>query len=255
MSLPLLGKVAIITGASRGIGAGVAERLAADGATVVVNYNGSKSAADQLVERINAGGKGKAVAAKADMSSLDESVRLVEDTARQFGRLDVLVLNAAIVIDGTLDVITPEQFDSQFSLNVKVPLFMVQAAARHMKAGGRVVFFSTSQTKASLVRPVYLLYIATKGAIEQAMRVLAKDLGARGITVNTVAPSATDTDMLRNALGRSPNANLATEMANLHPQKRVARVDEIAPIVAFLASEEAGWVNGQVIHVSGGYIV
>lgn len=117
--------------------------------------------------------------------------------------------------------------------------------------GGRVVFFSTSQTKASLVRPVYLLYIATKGAIEQAMRVLAKDLGARGITINTVAPSATDTDMLRNALGRSPNANLATEMANLHPQKRVARVDEIAPIVAFLASEEAGWVNGQVIHVSG----
>ena len=135
MSLTLLGKVAIVTGASRGIGAGVAERLAADGATVVVNYNGSKSAADELVERIHASGKGKAVAVKADMSSLEEGVRLVEDTVKQFGRLDVLVLNAAMVIDGTLDAITPEQFDSQFKLNVKVPLFMVQAAARHMNAG------------------------------------------------------------------------------------------------------------------------
>ena len=102
-----------------------------------------------------------------------------------------------------------------------------------------------------MVRPPYLLYVAAKGAIEQIMRVLAKDLGARGITVNTVAPSATDTDMLRDAIARSGNSNLATEMANVHPQKRIGRPDEISPVVAFLASEEAGWVNGQVIHVSG----
>lgn len=135
MSLPLANKVAIVTGASRGIGAGVAERLAADGAAVVVNYNSSKGSADELVQRINSNGKGSAIAIKADMASLEEGRRLVEDTVKAFGRLDILVLNAALVIDGTLDVITEEQFTSHFDLNVKVPLFMVQAASKYMKAG------------------------------------------------------------------------------------------------------------------------
>lgn len=135
MSLSLSGKVVIVTGASRGIGAATAARLAEDGATVVVNYYNSKAAADGLVERINAEEKGKAVAIKADMSSLVEAKQLVEETLKQFGRLDILALNAAIVIDGTLDTITEENFDKQFDVNVKIPLFMVQTAAKSMEAG------------------------------------------------------------------------------------------------------------------------
>lgn len=135
MSLPLSEKVAIVTGASRGIGAAVATRLAADGATVVVNYNNSKAAADELIERIDAEGRGKAVAIKADMSSLVEAKQLVEETLKRFGRLDILALNAAIVIDGTLDTITEANFDKQFDVNVKIPLFMVQMAAKSMGAG------------------------------------------------------------------------------------------------------------------------
>lgn len=135
MALPLSEKVVIVTGASRGIGAAVAARLAADGATVVVNYNNSKAAADELVERINAEGKGKTVAVKADMSSLVEAKQLVGEALKRFGRLDILVLNAAMVIDGTLDTITEENFDKQFVVNVKIPLFMVQMAAKSMQAG------------------------------------------------------------------------------------------------------------------------
>lgn len=135
MSLPLTGKVAIVTGASRGIGAAVSERLAADGATVIVNYNSSKSSADDLVERINGQGKGRAVAVKANIASLEDGKQLVESTVEKFGRIDILVLNAALVIDGTLDVVTEEQFDKHFDLNVKVPLFIVQAASKHMKPG------------------------------------------------------------------------------------------------------------------------
>ena len=135
MSLPLTDKVVIVTGASRGIGAAVAERLAADGATVVVNYNSSKSSADELVERINGQGNGKAIAVKADMASLEDGKKLVEDSVKEFGRVDILVLNAALVIDGTLDDITEERFDKHFELNVKVPLFIVQAASKYMKPG------------------------------------------------------------------------------------------------------------------------
>lgn len=117
--------------------------------------------------------------------------------------------------------------------------------------GSRVIFFSSSMTKVSSVRPPYLLYAASKGVIEQITRVLAKDLGARNITVNAIAPSATDTDMFRDAAARSANPNLAAEIGNLHPQKRIGRVDEISPVAAFLARDEASWVNGQTIFVNG----
>lgn len=117
--------------------------------------------------------------------------------------------------------------------------------------GSRVIFFSSSTTKVSSVRPPYLLYTASKGAIEQITRVLAKDLGARNVTVNAIAPSATDTDMFRDATARSSNANLAAEISNLHPQKRIGRADEISPVAAFLARDEASWVNGQTLFVNG----
>lgn len=135
MSLPLSGKVAIVTGSSRNIGASIVRRLAADGASVVINYNGSESAANELAEHINAQGAGKAITLKADVSSLAEANVLVEETVKQFGRLDILVLNAGLMHNKPLDNIDEKLFDDHFNINVKVPLFMVKTASKHMKAG------------------------------------------------------------------------------------------------------------------------
>ncbi|EKM55074.1 uncharacterized protein PHACADRAFT_208601 [Phanerochaete carnosa HHB-10118-sp] len=252
MSLPLSGKVAIVTGSSRGIGAAIARRLAADGAHVVVNYNGSEAAAKQVVEDINNEGRGRAVAAKADMSSIEEGTRLVEDTVKSLGRLDVLVHNAAFKTVGGLDAVDEADFDAHFSINVRTPLFVTQAAAQHLPKGGRVVFVTSNTTKTSAVTPEYLIYTASKGAAEQLVRVLAKDLGRRGITVNAVSPGATDTDFFR---GDGKSEEFVELIANLFPQKQIPVAEDIAPLVAFLARDEAGWVNGQCIMVNGGMAV
>ncbi|KIP05290.1 hypothetical protein PHLGIDRAFT_119941 [Phlebiopsis gigantea 11061_1 CR5-6] len=248
MSLPLTGKVALVTGSSRSIGAAIVKRLAVDGASVVVNYVNAAEAAQRLVDSINAEGHGTAVAIKADVSSVAAGRMLVEDTVSRFGRLDVLVLNAGYVEMQDLEHLTEDEFDRHVTVNAKVPLFMVQAAAKRLQEGGRVVFLSSSTTKFSGVFPAGLAYTAAKGAVEQMTRVLAKDLGARGITVNAVAPGSVETEMLHK--GKSPE--VVTQLANLNPQKRIPEASEIAPIIAFLAREEAGWVNGQTIFVNGG---
>ena len=265
MSLPLEGKVAVVTGSSRNIGAAIAKRLADDGAHVVVNYNGSKDAADELVQKIEEEGNGKAIAIQGYVSSLEGGRRLIEQTVEHYGKLDILVLNAGLMQNLPLDAITEKHFDEHFNINVKVPLFMVKAASKHLQAGecctnslclpaderiplgGRVFFFSSATTRFSGVPPNYLVYTATKGAIEQMTRVLAKDLGARGVTVNAIGPGPVDTDMFRN--GKSEQ--LISFFANLHPQKRIPQTEEIAPIVAFLSRDEAGWINGQTIFVNG----
>ena len=135
MSLPLSGKVAVVTGSSRNIGASIVKRLASDGASVVVNYNGSEGAANELVEQIAAEGKGQAIAVKANMASLEEATNLIEETIKKFGRLDILVLNAGLMNNKPLDSIDEKLFDEHFTINVKVPLFMVKHASKHMKAG------------------------------------------------------------------------------------------------------------------------
>ncbi|EKM51779.1 uncharacterized protein PHACADRAFT_262116 [Phanerochaete carnosa HHB-10118-sp] len=251
MSLPLSGKVALVTGSSRNIGAAVAKRLADDGASVVINYNGSEGAANELVEKINEEGNGKAVAIQADVSSTEGGNKLIEETVNHFGQLDILVLNAGMMKNVSFDAIDEKLFDDHFTVNVKVPLFMVKTASKHLKAGARVVFFSSATTKFSSVPPNYLIYTATKGAIEQMTRVLAKDLGAKGINVNAIAPGPTDTDLFR--AGKSEQ--LVQFFSNLHPQKRIPQPNEIAPIIAFLSRDEAGWINGQTIFVNGGYAV
>ncbi|KAH8091042.1 hypothetical protein BXZ70DRAFT_954061 [Cristinia sonorae] len=251
MSAPLLNKVALVTGSSRGIGAAVARHLASEGATVVVNYVNSAKAAEEVTNDINAKGPGKAVAIKADVSVLKEGERLVEETVKQLGGLDVLVLNAAVMDLATLDKVTEEQYQRHFDVNVKVPLFMAKAAAPHMKSGGRIVFFSTSLTMNTNVPSNYLLYVSTKGAIQQFTRVLAKDLGAKGITVNCVAPGPTDTELFREG---KPEA-LIQQFASMHPMKRIGTPEEIGPVVSFLAKEESSWVNGQTLFVNGGFNV
>lgn len=264
MSGSLAGRVVIVTGASRGIGAAIARQLGADGATVVINYVNSSKAAEDLATEITAKGPGKAISIKADLTSISEAKRLVDETIQALGKVDVLALNAAIMDNAPLAQVTEELYDKHFVTNVKVPLFMAQHAAPLMKEGkcfavassrvltvfslgGRIIFFSTSLTINTAVPPNYVLYVATKGAVEQITRVLAKDLGARGLTVNAIAPGPTDTDMFRT--GKSEQ--LIQFFANGHPLKRLAVPEDIAPAVSFLASEGSRWINGQTWYVNG----
>ncbi|THH28272.1 hypothetical protein EUX98_g5912 [Antrodiella citrinella] len=248
MSLPLAGKVAIVTGASRGIGASIARKLASDGATVVINYVSSTQAAADLAKEINEKGDGKAITIKADLSSVSEAKRLVDETVAALGQLDILVLNAGVMDYGTLAAIDEAAYDKHYTTNVKVPLFMTQHAAPLLKEGGRILFFSSSLTINTAVPPNYVLYVSTKGAVEQIVRVLAKDLGTKGITVNAIAPGPTDTDLFRN--GKSQQ--LIQTFEGMHPMKRLGQTSEIASVVSFLVSKEATWVNGQTWFVNGG---
>ncbi|KZP21490.1 NAD(P)-binding protein [Athelia psychrophila] len=251
MSLKLAGKVAIVTGSSRSIGAAIAQRLAEDGANVIINYLSNSQAADSVVDGINSKAAGKAVAVKADVSSSVGAAELIEATIKAFGKLDILVLNAGIMGSKVLADVDEQFFDSHIQVNVKGPLFLSKAAAPLLPSGGRIIFFSSSLTKASSVLPNALVYVASKGAIEQISRVLAKDLGARGITVNTVSPGPVDTALFR----EGKTEQQIQFIAGLHPAKRLGTPDEIAPAVAFLASPDATWVNGQNLLVNGGFVV
>lgn len=264
-TLPLHGKIALITGSSRSIGASIAKRLARDGASVVINYKSNADAANALVSEIHATTPGKAIALAGDMSSGADAQNLIEETVKHFSGLDILVLNAGLMENVPLNGVDEEAFDAHFNTNVKVPLFMVKTASKYLKAGthphshthtgraytlmpgGRVFFVSTSLTKFSGVPADYLLYAATKGSVEQMTRVLSKDLGARGINVNAIAPGPTNTELFRN--GKSEQ--LINFFCNLHPQKRIAEADEISPIIAMLSRDEASWINGQTIFVNG----
>ncbi|KAI0832071.1 NAD-P-binding protein [Trametes gibbosa] len=251
MSTSLLGKVAIVTGSSRSIGAATALHLATLGANVVINYVSNASAAKTVADSINAKGPGKAIIFKGDAGSLKDNKCLVDETLKTFGRLDILVLNAGVMDRGTLNDVTEENYAKQFDTNVKGPLFLVQTAAKHMTAGARIIFFSTSVAHMSNVQPNYLVYAATKGAVEQLTRVLAKDLGARGITVNTVAPGPIDTDLFR--IGKTEQE--INFFKGLHPSKRLGTAEEVGNAVAFLVSDGASWVNGQTLLVNGGIAV
>jgi len=251
MSTSLAGKVAIVTGSSRSIGAAIAQRLAEDGANVIINYVSNHYAADEVVNSINSKGKGKAVGVRADVSTVGGANILLEEAVKAFGKLDILVLNAGIMGSKVLADVNEEFFDSHIRINVKGPLFLTKAATPLLPAGGRIIFFSSSLTKASNVLPNALVYLASKGAIEQIARVLAKDLGARGITVNTISPGPVDTPLFRE--GKSEQQ--IQFIAGLNPQKRIGLPDEIAPVVAFLAGPAATWVNGQNILVNGGFVV
>jgi 3-oxoacyl-[acyl-carrier protein] reductase len=248
---PLAGKVAIITGSSRSIGAAIAERLAADGANVIVNYVNGAAAAEEVAKRINSKGVGRAEIVQADVSSVESTKALVEKTLQLFNRLDILVLNAGIMDRKVLSDVTEEHFDKHFDVNVKGPLFLTQAAAPHIQTGGRVIFFSTSLTISTTISPDYLVYAATKGAVEQLTRVLSKDLGQRQITVNTVSPGPTATPLFKEGM----DEQRAQFVANLSPMKRLGEPEDISSTVAFLARDDSQWVSGQNIRVNGAFAV
>lgn len=240
-----MSKVAIITGASRGIGRSIALTLAERGFATVINYAASAGNAEAVVHTIADAG-GRAVAFKADVSSASEVRALFDEAEARFGGIDVLVNNAGIIIQAPLAEADDAQFDRQFAVNVRGTFNALREAAKRLRDGGRIVNFSS--TTLALNPPGYGIYNATKGAIEGLTRVLAKELGPRGITVNAIAPGPVDTELFM--AGKS-DADIG-RMAGMAPLGRIGQPPEIAEVVAFLVSPEAGWVNGQVIRVNGG---
>lgn len=245
---PLAGKVALITGASKGIGAATATSLVALGAKVVINYSSDSSPADALVAQL---GSDNAIAIKADASSIPSIEQLVRDTVVWAGKIDILVPNAGIALMKTVEQTTEEDFQRTYDLNVKGPYFLVQKALPHMVSGSRVILLSTSLCASSTITPNYLLYTSSKGAVEQMTRVLAKELGEKGINVNAVAPGPTGTDLFF----KGKSEELIEMIASKSPFKRLGTPEEIAGAIAFLASEGGSWVNGQILRVNGGMTV
>lgn len=241
------GKVAVVTGASRGIGAAVARRLAAEGAAVVVNYARRADAAEAVVADIRAAG-GRAVAVGADVADPAQVARLFDEAVAAFGRVDVLVNNAGVGAFVPLDEVRPEFVRGQFSVNVDGVLFASQEAARRFgEGGGRIVNLSSVVTDG--VPPGGAVYAATKAAVEMVTRALAAELGPRGVTVNAVSPGAVETDMYHD----SGAVGFADYMVQRTPLGRIGNVDDIAGPVAFLVSEDARWITGAVIPADGGF--
>ncbi len=240
----LSGKVAIVTGASSGIGRAIAERIAEEGAIVVVNHSKSSEKAQQVVVGIQARG-GKALAVQADLSRVADARRLVADTVKQFNRLDILVNNAGKFMPKPFEETTEEDFDGVMALNAKGPYFAMQEAAKVLKDGGRIVNISTGGTHLSF--PGASAYLGSKAALEQYTKGLAQELAPRGVTVNTVSPGFTETGMMKEEYREIG--------IQLSPMKRLGVPKDIADVVAFVVSEDARWLTGQTIQVGGGVVM
>ena len=248
MTKRLEGKVALVTGASKGIGAEIAVRLAAEGAAVAVNYSASKDAADRVVAAIAAKG-GKAVAVHGNLTDGDDVKKLVAETVKAFGAIDILVNNAGLYDFAPLDGITPEHFHRHFDLNVLGLLLVSQEAARHFnEAGGSIVNISSGVS--TLAPPNSAVYTATKAAVDSISSVLSKELAPRKIRVNTVNPGMIATEGVVAAGLHEGDMRQWIESAT--PMGRIGKAEEIAAAVAFFASSDASYVTGETMHVTGG---
>jgi 3-oxoacyl-[acyl-carrier protein] reductase len=245
----LAGKAAVVTGASKGIGAEIAKLFAAEGAKVVVNYSSSKAGADAVVEQIRKAG-GTAVALQADLSNPDEVRKLFVDSARELGKIDILVNNAGIYDFKPLEEITPQHFHQQFNLNVLGLLLATQEAAKQFgKEGGSVINISSIASQIAV--PTASVYAATKAAVDSITRSLAGELGPRGIRVNTVNPGMVVTEGVKSAgIDESEFRGLVESQT---PLGRIGQVDDIAPAALFLASDASKWMTGESVVISGGY--
>lgn len=240
-------RTAIVTGASRGIGAAVAERLARDGFFVVVNYAGSEAEASALVKKIKAAG-GQAIIAQADVSKAAEVARLFDTAEKEFGGVDVLVNNAGIMTLSTIANADDATFDRHIAVNLKGTFNGLRESAKRLRSGGRIINFSTSVIGLRL--ETYGIYAATKSAVETLTATLSKELHGRSITVNAIAPGPTATDLFLN--GKSQE--LIDRMAKMNPLERLGTPDDIAAAVSFLAGLDGGWINGQVLRANGGMV-
>ncbi|HEX8614582.1 MAG TPA: SDR family oxidoreductase [Telluria sp.] len=238
-------KVAIVTGASRGIGAVIAQRLAGDGFAVAVNYASRAGEAGALVAALQAQGA-RAIAVQGDVSKPEDARRLFEETEQAFGKVDVLVNNAGIMAAVPLVDATDEQFERHFTVNTKGTFNMLREAGQRLRQGGRIINFST--TALALNMPGYAIYNGSKAAVEAFTRVFAKELRGRDITVNAVAPGPVETELFLH--GKSDA--LVAQLASMAPLGRLGQPDDIARVVSFLAGPDGGWVNGQVLRANGG---
>ncbi len=243
----LKGKVAVVTGASRGIGAAIAERLARDGASVVVNYVDNTDKAMAVVRRIEASGS-RAMAVQADVGKAADVQRLFDESLSQFANVDILVNNAGVPLYKMVEEITEAEFDHILATNIKGVFLTCKQAARKMSDGGRIINVSSSIT--GLMLPTYVAYAATKGAVEQMTRHLAHELGRRGITVNAVSPGPTDTELF----GEGKSEAHTQEFSRMAALGRLGEPTDIADVVTFLVTDDARWITGQNIRVNGGFI-
>ncbi|SEH81442.1 3-oxoacyl-[acyl-carrier protein] reductase [Methylobacterium sp. 275MFSha3.1] len=243
----LAGKVAVVTGASKGIGAGIAKALARDGAAVVVNYASSRAGADAVVAAITSTG-GRAVAAQGDVSRASEAQDVIEAAIRAFGRLDVLVNNSGVYEFAAIEEVTEEHYRRQFDVNVLGVLLATRAAAKHLGEGGSIVNVSSAITHVHT--PAAAVYAGTKGAVNAISEVLANELAPRKIRVNVVSPGYVVTEGTH-AAGIS-GSEMEAGMVAQTPLGRAGEPDDIATVVAFLASDDARWLTGENITASGG---
>ena len=244
----LAGKVALVTGASKGIGAAIAKALAAEGAKVVVNYASSKAGADAVVETITAAG-GKAIAVQGDVSKAEQAQGLVDAAIKEFGRLDVLVNNSGVYEFAAIDEITEEHYHRQFNVNVLGLLLTTQAAVKHIGEGGSIINISSVVT--TFAPPASAVYTGTKGAVDAINSVLAKELGPRKIRVNAILPGVVETEGTHTAgvMGSDFESNAVAQT----PLGRIGQPDDIASIAVFLASDDAGWLTGERLTAAGGF--
>lgn len=243
----LSGKVALVTGASRGIGAAIAKRLAADGASVIVNYAKSPDAAAEVVKSIETAG-GKAFAIKADMSQPDAIANMYAEIKKKFGKLDLLINNAAIMQRAPLTEVTIEQIDQHLATNVRGYLWSAKHAAEMMTSGGCIINLGSAISR--MAYPGSVVYSMTKGAVDVMTRVLAAELGPQGIRVNAVAPGSTRTDMNSEKSGKTKEEEKAE--IELTALRRIGEVEDIADAVSLICSDDARWVTGSWFDVSGG---
>lgn len=243
----LAGKVAIVTGSSRGIGRAIAEQLAELGADVVINYASSPDKAEQVADIARQKGV-RAITVQADLARKDDVERLFSQTMSELGKVDILINNAGIMKTTPLADVTEEEFDQQFAINVKGTFFACQQALKHMEDQGRIVNFSTSVT--GQMFPGYSVYAGTKGAVEQITRQLAKEFGSRQITINAVAPGPVNTELF--SVGKTEQQ--LEGMRKMNAFGRLGEPEDIANVISFLVSAESQWVTGQTLRANGGFI-
>ena len=241
---PITAKVILVTGASRGIGAAVAKKLASEGAKLIINYAGGKEAAEQVVKDIQLQG-GDAIALQADVTKADEVKNMFDAAITHYGRIDVLINNAGIMITKFLKDTTDEDFTRQFDINVRGTFNTMREAALRLADNGSIINFSSSNNRIML--PTYSTYAATKAAVEQLARVFSKEVGARGINVNSVSPGPTNTELFT----RGKPKEAIDRLASLSAFNRIGEPEDIAKVVVFLASDDAKWISAQNIGVNG----
>ena len=240
-------RIAIVTGGSRGIGAAISRQLAADGIAVVVNYAHGREAAERVAGDISDAG-GRAIAIESDLGVRDGARKLFDAAEAAFGAVDILVNNAGTMTLGAISDYEDDAFDRQLALNLGGAFRGMREAARRLRDGGRIINFSSSVV--GLYQPGYGVYAATKAGVEAMTHILAKELGKRAITVNAVAPGPVATELFLS----DKTEDQVAAIAKMIPAGRIGEPEDIAPIVAFLASPESQWVNGQVIRANGGVI-